>query len=370
MNSLQALQDQSLFLPKAYDDISFLDFVKDSLSKYLQVIESINEGEITKTIQKEFNNFKDLCDELIESYNQLYLGHPYKSYYHFEKGMSKIEEYLAHRPVTHPLSESRLLFRGRTSDSKLTKEEMFHLPFQLRHLATTQRFSIPGLPCLYLANSSYVCWEELNRPDFSKFYVSRYLIREYDGYMNLRTLDISQTPQRITKMINTVLEHASLDSWDKLFMDYFAKWPLIFCCSIKVKYENATFKPEYIVPQYLLQWIKENRRLNSIKYFSVKTNLNQNTDFSGFTNVVIPVQENKPYGHCKFLRDTFEFTEPVSLNDFKVSTEIPQEDISNYIQTFNPNPAYLLNSLKEIGDDYLRSAFGRSEIFLCTQKTD
>lgn len=44
---------------------------------------------------------------------------------------------------------------------------MFHIPFELRGKAATQRYSIPGLPSLYLGSSCYICWEELHRPDLN-----------------------------------------------------------------------------------------------------------------------------------------------------------------------------------------------------------
>ena len=56
-------------------------------------------------------------------------------------------------------NETRFLYK---------KEEMFHIPFNKRYLVGNQRFSISGLPCLYLGGSPYVCWEELGRPDFQK----------------------------------------------------------------------------------------------------------------------------------------------------------------------------------------------------------
>ena len=49
-----------------------------------------------------------------------------------------------------------------------TKEEMFHIPYELRHKVTNQRYSVSGLPCLYLGSSTYLCWEELERPDYLK----------------------------------------------------------------------------------------------------------------------------------------------------------------------------------------------------------
>lgn len=50
---------------------------------------------------------------------------------------------------------------------------MFHIPITMRRQVGTERYSIPGYPCLYLGNSIYVCWEEMNRPLMSSCWVSR-----------------------------------------------------------------------------------------------------------------------------------------------------------------------------------------------------
>lgn len=38
-------------------------------------------------------------------------------------------------------------------------------------MVSTQRFSIPGVPCLYLGTTSYVCWLEMDKPHDSEFNV-------------------------------------------------------------------------------------------------------------------------------------------------------------------------------------------------------
>lgn len=48
-----------------------------------------------------------------------------------------------------------------------SKDEMFHIPYEKRYLVGNQRFSLSGLPCLYLGGSSYICWEELGRKDLN-----------------------------------------------------------------------------------------------------------------------------------------------------------------------------------------------------------
>ena len=50
-----------------------------------------------------------------------------------------------------------------------TRRDLFHVPFEEREKLASQRYSIPGVPCLYLGSSAYVCWEELGRPEFQLY---------------------------------------------------------------------------------------------------------------------------------------------------------------------------------------------------------
>lgn len=58
------------------------------------------------------------------------------------------------------------------------KDEMFHIPYEKRNLVGNQRFSLSGLPCLYLGGSSYICWEELGRKDLSSTNYCGYSLKE------------------------------------------------------------------------------------------------------------------------------------------------------------------------------------------------
>ena len=49
-------------------------------------------------------------------------------------------------------------FKSRVGDNIFNRKDMLHIPFNKRELVKTQRFSISGVPCLYLGATSYVCW--------------------------------------------------------------------------------------------------------------------------------------------------------------------------------------------------------------------
>lgn len=71
-------------------------------------------------------------------------------------------------------SQELQFFRSRTGNPSkaFTAKEMSVLPLNLRSKSGNYRFSIPGSPSLYLANSSYGCWIETGFPSEIDFNVS------------------------------------------------------------------------------------------------------------------------------------------------------------------------------------------------------
>ena len=71
------------------------------------------------------------------------------------------------------------LYRFHPSKKPLKeRKDLFHVPFQNRHLISTNRYSIVGIPCLYLAGSTYLCWEEMGRTPLDDVYASRFQINK------------------------------------------------------------------------------------------------------------------------------------------------------------------------------------------------
>ena len=62
---------------------------------------------------------------------------------------------------------------------------MLHLPNSMRSKSGNYRFSIPGNPSMYLANSSYGCWIEMGCPAEIDFNVSPILLEGNQRIFNL-----------------------------------------------------------------------------------------------------------------------------------------------------------------------------------------
>ena len=150
-------------------------------------------------------------------------------------------------------------FRCRKGDpsNAYSAKDMLHLPKRLRAKSGNYRFSIPGNPSLYLANSSYGCWIETGFPSENDFNVAPVLL---DGTQKIFNLAVSI---RDFHALND-LEENRVHSWLKLYM-------LTIATSYRIKEEDRIFKSEYIVSQAIMMACK---RLNydGVAYYSKRVN--------------------------------------------------------------------------------------------------
>ncbi|MBG7610701.1 hypothetical protein IU405_00375, partial [Polaribacter sp. BAL334] len=101
-------------------------------------------------------------------------------------------------------SETDYVYRIRTNDSTynsgFTAKDLFHIPYEKRHLIGNNRFSLSGFPCLYFGNKVYCCWEELNRPKIENCFISKF---DLTGH---HFIDISRKPKEINKSLLQLYE--------------------------------------------------------------------------------------------------------------------------------------------------------------------
>ena len=195
-----------------------------------------------------------------------------------------------------------LFFRMRSNETYelYTQLEMFHIPFEKRSLTTNQRYSISGYPCLYLGNSVYGCWEELNRPD-----VEMCNIVALENVGQLEVIDLSLSNKYTEEFIEADLYNMVLS----------------LICSLKTSDKTSPFKPEYIIPQILLNcMIRKNDKSNKfycdgIKYTSSLYDSKRCIfdDIRLFDNYVIPIKRSKEKGYCDELSSLFTISPTTSI---------------------------------------------------------
>ena len=186
-----------------------------------------------------------------------------------------------------------------------TARDMFHIPVDKRHLVETQRFSIPGFPCLYLGSTSLVCWNELGRPPLEHFVAVR---MEVASTLPVRVLNLGLPPSALKRKLEAYPRMVDpTAAWAR----YVLLWPLIAGCSVPVKHRQASFKPEYILPQLMLQWLTSHSDVVALGYTSNRLTATSCATIS--QNWVFPPlsDEVDSFGHFHDLVDRFRVTEPL-----------------------------------------------------------
>ncbi len=180
-----------------------------------------------------------------------------------EYAITNINDSIAFPYVTEPAKSEVQFFRARLNESveDYPAKEMLHIPFINRSIVKSERFSIPGLPSLYLGNTSYVCWLEMGRPTDFRFNVSPVLLDNSQKIFNLTV-----TLQNFYNAIDLEVSNKEIEQkLSKLMKIYL----LNYATSFNVSEQNRNFKSEYIISQMIMLACK-NKGLNGITYHSKK----------------------------------------------------------------------------------------------------
>lgn len=357
MTLQELFKSRLLFLPKKIpDEKNYREVVNKMFADYINLLNSLSIKKFQVIGNTSLTNFEmiiqrqqEFIDGIKRSIEFYYDGYPFKAYEEFSKVMSYRVSKFGSMLNVGEFEEQNNFYRIRTKlDNKIySPNEMFHIPFELRGKVSTQRYSIPGFPSLYLGTTLYIAWEELNRPKLDEFQAVR-----LENTKPIKYLDLTFSN------LNLIVINGKLT---KNAYRFLMTWPLIAACSISVKDYSDNFKPEYLIPQFLLQWIRTNKDVDGIKYNSTHIKRNVIKGHLGLCNLVLPVKENKDEGFCTQLTNMFNITETISwqLMEFSmggmhyIST---QEEI-NELDSKLPK----LEIIKGIKSDYSRTSFGKLE---------
>ena len=296
--------------------------LNEFLNEYVKKIESLNTaGEITTWLKEHIPQLTSINNSLISALDEYLSGSAGKAYDKIEKMMQNqfVQENIIHLKV--PLNtyyaqqpNSRSLYRVRYNDNQLSeRSEVFHIPFEKRHLVKNQRYSIAGIPCLYLGTSLYVCWQEMGKPDFSKLYLSYFKINKDNHYGEINVLNLAYSletfrPENLEYFFTQKLSDHDRNK-AKAFLAF---WPILMACSFNAEFQDAHFTVEYVIPNLMLQWIsKEKRPVSGVMYLSTKTAKLRNSD-KGINFVFPPDTKNLDEGFCEKLQNVFSWSKPIS----------------------------------------------------------
>lgn len=321
------------------EHLSYID--KEEFEKNGQPIEEFKKDELLTLAQNVLTSILSCLKVYLEE------GNPSKSYQLFHESFTIENKSNKKEAPVYSLEFDKLYpvsYRVRKSLSLINHvKDIFHVPFHERHKIKSYRFSIPGYPTLYLANSLYVAVMELGEFDFDNVYVSKFTHKNGNQW--------NQYPDLLN------LRNESYFAQDR----FLARWPLIMACSLKVAFPECDFKPEYIIPQIILQWTRDRirirddkKRVIGVSYSSSKIPTHKKGYYGEFYNLAIPVEKAFEFGYCNKLKDLFELTIPISFN----------QALNSNIQAEQEGQVKTIIDLWSNEVEYIKTGFGKVETAL------
>lgn len=240
-----------------------------------------------------------------------------------------------------------VFFKGRISNDYLTKWDMFHIPFNKRHLIENQRYSLTGQPIVYIGKSVIDIVEELGTEEFEKLKISTVQL----------PIDMS-----IYDLRNSILEDLFkidfglfLNIQPKYDKSCFFKMILSSVCSFPKRQElkKYSFCEEYVLPQLLAQILKK-KSFEGIMYQSTKKF--ENTSFEGKEevqerkvsfdfladssyreNIALFTNINNDHVYDKELFERINISVPINISQIDRITYKDLENIKDEINDKNKN---------------------------------
>lgn len=340
------LRDEKLYLPIRWDGNNFPETLDVLFNYYMKKLENVTDenGYYISHVRANRHDIKRVC-RLIKKAVEHYLnGFPSKSYETFNRAMkilmvNPLKVYQKSAIEHFEKSESRYddelkLFRVTyvADNIPYERKRVFHTPYNMRSKVSTCRYSIAGYPSLYLGTSLQLCCEEIHLNPYKNFALaSAFRLERTTEYTNtnIRVIELGVKPQDFlglepTNEITRRTIHADLLKDENVKSAYLLWYPLIAACSFIRTNKNDPFAAEYIIPQLLMQWVRnemsslpkdEYDQLIGIRYFSCASIKSSNMGF----NYVFPTsgqQKSAELPYCSVLAKTFQFTKPVYIHEY------------------------------------------------------
>lgn len=301
--------------------------------------------DIVNPILSDVSQLSDFINKAIECFLR---GHLSSAIQHFDKGMGRIKEHLDNIRLVHldckeqstrdkqhsiPNIASNYahswLYRarklGEEEKNSPTPETFFHVPFEKREKVSACRFSLPGVPCLYLGSSQGMAvWEVIPSKECSKQIKNYkdifYAKFTWNTQIPSKFIELQITPSSLKKSCKIMQDMRSVSyeafpdsdrkNFEQYVRSYLACWPLQLACSIPVKHRDAVFKEEYIIPQLLMLWLQQNLGPDNFHGVCYRTTrlrpeIEDKYEQKFFLNYALPTKSLNNNGYCDKLWSCF-----------------------------------------------------------------
>ena len=260
--------------------------------------------------------FKDLCIILVKILQNVKEDPTIDSSIMFNEMMER----LLHTKALRILEiENGLMCRIRKGDGPFARKDLFHISYKNMEKAPSQRYSRRNEPCLYLscfpgmrlsANEMVLLsWQECNAPPH--FYASFFEAQKTLYYLHLAKKGTSYLYE-----YDHAVDIAKKSDREEAIKQYLYTLPLRLACSIensdKGNHDEVTDEV-YLIPQMLMDWVKQCSRLHGIAYRSSLSNKNIRNYWS--YNLAMPVRNpDLNDGYDKDLKQIFKVSQPVECD--------------------------------------------------------
>lgn len=278
-------KNESLFkLPIFIDQDKF--YYTDLENRYQRILSAVRVEDSAF-----YEKIKAACDSILSAIVNYYSGSFSCAYFTISKLIDEIEKDEKSEYAISTLKRNFIIpknskdeiqfFRARKSNAitRYEKEEMLHVPFDKRELCCDGRFSISGIPCLYIGNTSYVCWLEMGSPADHEFNVAPFKIDNNLTFLNL-AIPINY--------LYSTLEHHQTNEFYFLMKIFLIQVAISYC----IKEENRVFHSEYIISQLIMKICME-KKYDGIIYYSTKASSNIFNIVIGFNAVLFMPFDNE-----------------------------------------------------------------------------
>lgn len=193
----------------------------------------------------------------------------------------------------------------------LERKELFHIPHHKNFLVGTERYSMPGHPCLYLASQAELAWYECGKP--TKFAIAKFDIpQEENNYLKFIDFSEKLMPLKHSFFCWFHNEKDEIEDIRKYLLKYLYTYPLRAACSVTVEHPRSKFIEEYVMPQLLLQWVVKDKDFDGIRYESC--NADENVRTLGGHNIVLVTKSFDKDGLDMKLRNCIKIGKPEMID--------------------------------------------------------
>lgn len=316
------------------------EYLKDVYKWYLGDVES---SHIPADIKASIRRF---CGGIVDSIDLYANSDVVGAYLNFYAMMNQLKDKLPYTYVEDTNYNSYYRVLEDREGNQYDPVNMLHVPYKKRNLASPARYSIAGVICTYMSTAESVAWYEANLPQ--KFHLAEFAVNE-TCFQKYKLLCLDLDPIRITHSLQNQINNfgrdgGSIDALTDRLALYFHVYPLVMACSITRKYTESSFTEEYLIPQMLMAWIRQDDNFLGVRY-STSSKYPDAKRYNAF-NIAIPAKKLDADGFDDVLKSLFINTSAkVEYFNIKDSLNAYAEKIAE-IDTFYRGALYAYTTAK------------------------